>query len=383
MADTKRRSRGEDSIYFDHTGDCRDASSHRGCPGRWRGAVSGHDAAGKRYRSKVSGKTKTEVKDKLRELHIDLDVGVKTSAGYTVQNAVDDWMREGRDGVAARTISRDLSILKPVLAIIGNKSLRDLTTHDVRRALTVLAADHSTSTVTLVRNRLVMAIRHAEAGDHVRRNVAALVTPPAGTGGRPSKSLTVEQASAVLAAAEKSRLHAYIVVSLLTGARTEEVRALRWDHVDLDNGTMAVWRSVRQSGDTKTEKSRRTLALPRKCVDALTEHRKRQAEDRLRAGPLWQDNGLVFATSVGTAMNANNVIRGFRKVTKAAGAGEKWTPREMRHTFVSVMSDSGLPIEDIARLAGHSSTRTTEVVYRHELRPALTRGAEVMDKIFA
>jgi Fe-S-cluster-containing dehydrogenase component len=56
-------------------------------------------------RRKVSGKTKTEVKDKLRELHSDLDAGVQTSASYTVDQAVADWMREGRDGLSPSTLA--------------------------------------------------------------------------------------------------------------------------------------------------------------------------------------------------------------------------------------------------------------------------------------
>ena len=55
---------------------------------------------------------------------------------------------------------------------------------------------------------------------------------------------------------------------------------------------------------------------------------------------------------------------------------------ELRHTFVSLMSESGIAVEEIARLAGHSSSRTTEVVYRHELRPVITSGADAMDKMF-
>jgi hypothetical protein len=51
-----------------------------------------------------------------------------------------------------------------------------------------------------------------------------------------------------------------------------------------------VWRAERAGSDTKTPKSRRTLALPRKCVEALREHRVRQAKDRMSAGPLWQEN---------------------------------------------------------------------------------------------
>ena len=70
-----------------------------------------------------------------------------------------------------------------------------------------------------------------------------------------------------------------------------------------------------------------------------------------------------------------------RSLKPQASAGE-WTPQELRRTFVSLLSASGTPVEEIARLAGHSSTRITEVIYRRELRPVLTRGAEAMDIIF-
>jgi site-specific recombinase XerD len=104
--------------------------------------------------------------------------------------------------------------------------------------------------------------------------------------------------------------------------------------------------------------------------------------DRLRAGELWHDRGLLFSSTVGTPLNANNVIRAFRAITEKAGLGKDWAPREMRHTFVSVLSANGVPVESIALLVGHDRTTTTESVYRHEIRPALTQGAEVMDKIF-
>ena len=64
-------------------------------------------------------------------------------------------------------------------------------------------------------------------------------------------------------------------------------------------------------------------------------------------------------------------------------AGQVWVPREMRHTFVSLLSAHGVPVEAIALLAGHNQTATTELVYRHQIVPALTRGAEVMDQIFS
>lgn len=115
----------------------------------------------------------------------------------------------------------------------------------------------------------------------------------------------------------------------------------------------------------------------------MRQHRARQAEQRLLAGELWQDRGLVFSSSVGTALDAADVRRAFKKITTSAGLGDNWKPLELRTSFVSLMSGSGVPVEEIARLVGHSSTRTTELVYRRELRPVITAGAEVMDKIFS
>ena len=130
---------------------------------------------------------------------------------------------------------------------------------------------------------------------------------PVGQEGRPSKSLTFGQAVALIRAARSYGLHAYVVLSFLVGVRTEEARALRWDHVDLGGNPDAdppvpphvdVWRSVRAHGDTKTKKSRRSLGLPRMAAEVLREHLQRQADARLRAGVLWQDNRLVFTTAL-------------------------------------------------------------------------------------
>jgi len=134
------------------------------------------------------------------------------------------------------------------------------------------------------------------ARDLVRRNVVELAEIPMGRPGRQSKSLIPEQVDAVLIRTAPDRLHNYIVVSLLTGGRTEELRALRWDHVHLEASPphIEVWRSVRADGDTKTKRSRRTLALPARCVEALRKQRAQQLADRLRVGDRWQENGLVF-----------------------------------------------------------------------------------------
>jgi integrase len=380
-ANARRRGHGEDAIYFD------------AAKNRYIGAVSlGYEADGRRVRRKVSGKTKQEVRHKLKELHSDLDAGVRSPASYTVRAAVDDWLAEGLAGRAPKTVSTQREVLEPLLDIIGAVPLRQLSAANVRFALKDLAATRATRTVAMTHAGLARAIRHAEANDKVRRNVATLVGTPAGQGGRPSKSLTFEQAVALIRAARPYGLYAYVVLSLLAGLRTEEARALRWDHVDLDGNPGAdppvpphvdVWRSVRAHEDTKTKKSRRSLGLPRMAVEVLREHQERQAAARRRAGVLWQDTGLVFTTALGTQLDAADVRRSLRTICRKAGIGEEWTPRELRHTFVSLLSDNGMAIEEISRLMGHSSSNVTETIYRHQIRPVITIGAEAMDKIFA
>jgi integrase len=122
--------------------------------------------------------------------------------------------------------------------------------------------------------------------------------------------------------------------------------------------------------------------MPMRCVVALRLHRIRQVIAKQTAGEKWREHGLVFPSAVGTELDSHNVRRAFRKVVQAAGLPPAdWTPREMRHSFVSLLSNSGVPLEDIARLCGHSGTAVTEAVYRHQLKPVMDEGATAMDRI--
>ncbi|MFC4949033.1 site-specific integrase [Pseudonocardia sp. GCM10023141] len=373
---TTRRSRGEGGLHFD---DDRQ---------RWIATVTvGFDARGKRITRKRSATSKTDAKDKLKEMRRDLEDGVVlATSGYTVTEAVRDWLAFGLAGRARSTVTNYTNIAETrIVAPLGRRKLRDLSAEDVDRWLRAQSREVSTRTLRLMHSILNRAVVRAMARDKVKRNVVVLCTVPTGQAGRPSKSLNLVQAEALLAAATGSTLHAYIVLSLLTGARTEEVRALRWEHIDLAGSpdatppvppSISVLRSDRVGGDTKTKKSRRRFAMPRRCVDALTVH-------RARLGRAPDPTALVFPTRAGTEMDAHNVRRAFRAVAKVAGLdASAWTPRELRHSFVSLLSDSGMPLEQIARLLGHSGTTVTERVYRHQLRPVLEEGADSMDALF-
>ncbi|WP_333756613.1 site-specific integrase [Streptomyces sp. IBSBF 3352] len=382
MSETPKRAtragHGEDTIYWD------------AAKKRYVGAVSlGYAPNGKRRRPKVYGKTKTEVRQKIRDLKKEVQTGVKSPVNYTVADAVNDWLERGLKGREELTLSKNRSMAnKHLVPLLGKAKLKDLSADDVDDWLDDRAEVLATRTLRDLLAILRRSIAHAQRRDKAARNVALLVTAPEGRPGRPSKALNLEQAKAVLAAARGSRLYAYLVLSLLSGVRTEEARPLTWDHVFLETKDgipphVAVWRSVRKHGETKTRKSRRTIALPKQVVDVLEEHLRWQKQERASRGMEWTPAGRVFTTRTGEPLDAANVRRDFKAIVRKAGLKPEWTPRELRHSFVSLLSDHGIPLETIALLVGHSSQATTEAVYRKQLRPVITKGAEAMDDIFA
>ena len=381
---TTRRAKGDGGVHWDEGRK------------RWIATASlGYDPAGKRIIKRGSGRTKTEAKAKLKEIIRDHEDGLAIApTNYTVEDAVRDWLGYGLSGRDEGTVETNTWLCEThVIPLLGARRLRDLSAEDVDKWLAGRAKELSTSTLGKLHSALNRAVNRAMARDKVKRNVVALCSVPDGQEGRPSKSLTLKQAVAVLGAATHTPMCAYIVLSLLIGARTEELRALTWDHVDLLGRPDAdppmpphveVWRSVRTGGDTKTRKSRRTLALPALCVDVLSDHRRLQLLHRHAPWAGRTDPNLVFCTGGGEELDAGNVRRAFRTAIRGALGvdADQWTPRELRHSFVSLLSDSGVPLEEISRLVGHKTTLVTETVYRKQLRPVMQSGAVAMDGLF-
>jgi hypothetical protein len=137
MAQTKRRARGEDSIYYDQSRD------------RWTGTITvGWKPDGRRDRIIVRGKTKTEVKDKLRTKHTELAAGIRTPANYTVEQCLNDWL-ETLSTQAATTVTGYQIMARHLVALIGTVKLANLKVRDVDFALGTLAKRLSTRSVRL------------------------------------------------------------------------------------------------------------------------------------------------------------------------------------------------------------------------------------------
>jgi integrase len=183
--------------------------------------------------------------------------------------------------------------------------------------------------------------------------------------------LDVSQARTFLQVAQADRFEALYVISLMVGLRMGEALGLKWSDVDLDTGMLRVNRQLqrlREGGglvfSQPKNTSRRSVELPQRAVEALRSHRKRQMEEQLGAGPSWRDNGLVFTTTIGTAVDAQNVVnRHFKPLLRRAGLpGIRW--HDLRHTCATLLLSRGTHPKHVQQLLGHASIQLTLNCYR-------------------
>jgi integrase len=345
---------------------------------------------GTRKRKRFTGKTRIEVAIQMRKYQVDRDAGRPVVNGtMRVGDFLRKWLNEQIEprSTSVNTFHNYRSVVNiHLIPALGHIRLRDLTVQDVDTMLrTKIESGLSHSSVTRIRTALVKALRHGERFDYVSRNVAALTDLPRATR-REGKSLTIEQAALLLEGARSDRLEVAINLGLLLGLRPGECLGLLWDDVDLDEGLLHVRRSLKREGtvlrlgETKTPKSQRTLAIPPTLSVLLRKHRSRQSAERLVVGDLWQDYGLVIATEVGTPVDPSNYRRTLDRICKWVDFGH-WHPHQLRHSYASILSDQGVPIEQLSDALGHANLRMMSV-YRHRLHQTVTAGVAPMERLF-
>jgi hypothetical protein len=186
----------------------------------------GYTAAGKRIVRRGMGKTESLAKARLKERVREYQAGLMPDARhYTVRHAAEDWLSYGLAGRSSKTVDKWASLCRThVIPSLGARKVRAITATDVDRWLAEKSKVLSSRSLDDLFQCLHRVVRRAMARGYVERNVVELCEVPDGQAGRASKSLTLDQAVRLLAAAEGSQLYAYVTVSLLVGARTEELR---------------------------------------------------------------------------------------------------------------------------------------------------------------
>lgn len=372
--------------------------------GRWEARID-LSSGGKRRRKSIYGRTRQEVQRRLTAALRARDQGVtvRTNERLTVGAYLDAWLRDTvRPSVRMATyVSYEGHVRGHLAPAIGSIPLVRLTPQDVRLLQARgLAAGLTPRTVQHIHATLRTALQQALRDDLVTRNVASLVKAPK-IERHHTTVLDPDQARTLLAAARDDRLGALYVVAASMGLRQGEALALGWLDVDFDAGTISISRTLqripkalRDPEDTgygthyrlvepKTASSVRTVSMPKVAAAALREHRVRQLQERIAAGPAWQaSDDLVFTTTIGTPLDSRNVTKAFQALLKRAGL-PFMRFHDLRHSAATLMLAQGVQPRVVMEVLGHSQIAVTMNLYAHVI-PALERdAADRMDAVLA
>lgn len=352
--------------------------------GRYVATLRYTDESGRARRLSVYGKTPTETKARLREAQRRVeDGGPVVESSMTVGEWCERWVTVTLPTSGRRPTTQELyaSLVRTHLVpALGAHRLRDLTVAHVEDWIADLGKRRSASTTRQAHGLLSVILDAAVRHELVRRNVAKGTDRPA----KPRKEArhyTSEEVGAIRSAAEGRRLEHYLTLLAYTGMRRGEALALRWSDLDLDaerpslriTATLSRVEGRLERTPPKTKAGRRTVPLVPVAVEALRDQRRRQAKDRLAAGPAWEDSGYVFTTEIGTPVDPRNVLRWFYTVRDAAGitGGSLHT---FRHSAATVLLASGVPMPMVKDVLGHSSIAVTVDMYGH-LAPSVVADA--------
>jgi integrase len=337
-------------------------------------------------RKTLYGKTRREVDQKLTKAKANRDDGLVFDAdNLTVGRYLQRWLTDSvRDTVKATTYeSYERLIRLHLVPTLGRLKLKNLTTTHVR-GLYREKLDHGLSPTSVQRVHALLhkALKQAVHDGLVPRNITETVKAPRQSR-KEISTLTREQARHFLNTAKGDRLAALYLLAIHTGLRQGELLGLKWNDVDLDRGTLQVRRilSAAKEGPTFTTPKNnkgRSVRLTTQAVQALRDHRTRQAEEKLKHDGRWQDHSLVFTTLVGTPLNRHNVFsRSFKPLLRDAGLPN--IPfHGLRHSFATLMLAGGEHPKVVQEMMGHSGIRVTMDFYSHVL-PDMQR--EAVDRL--
>lgn len=388
----RRRSAGEGSVY--RNGKRPDGTD------RWTGAVTWTDAAGKKNRRMVTGRTSEEARDRLDDLRRDLKLGTLAPSGQsvTVGEYLTGWIERHRARVRASTwVTAESYVRVYLIPALGRRPLARLTAENVEDALAsfirdgrpVIAGDKrqrspvSAVTARHVRATLRRALADAQRAGLVGRNVAADAAPPH-VEHRPITYLSARDLTRLLDGTVDDDLGPLYALAGTTGLRRGELLGLTW--ADVADGRLTVRRSMGRTrdgwglGEVKSARSRRTIPLPARARQALETERTRQLFRRKAAGDTWQDRaGLVFTDAVGRPLLPEHVSHRFAKDCARAGV-PRVRLHDLRHSAATTLLAAGVPLAVISEWLGHSGIAITAAAYAAVVPELLTDAADAMDR---
>jgi integrase len=398
----------------------RRSSVYLGKDGWWHGWVTvGVKDDGSPDRRHRKGRTQAEVTRKVRELEHRRDTGQVPKAGRGL--TVAQWMEIWITTVAPRRVRRSTlqttyepKVRNRIIPGLGAHRLDRLTPEHVERFYTRLEADGlAPATVLQIHRILSRALKVAVQRGHVARNVASLVDAPVAAVAE-IEPLTLAEARRIIERATGTRNGTRWSVALALGLRQGEALGLRWRYVDLDAGTVTIrWQLRRLTWlhgcadpqacaqgshrpacpqdcarharacperigglvltEVKSDRSRRTIAMPPSLVTALRAHRAEQLGERIAAGPDWEEGDFVWCQAKGRPIGAHADWDEWKALLQAAGVRDARL-HDARHTAATLLLAQGVDQRVVMEILGHSQLSMT-TRYAHVLSEVMTEAA--------
>jgi integrase len=374
----RKRGQGEGTIY-------------KRKDGRWAAVINLGYLNGKLRRKTFYGDTREVVKDKLiaalRDQQQGLPIGIERQ---TVKQFLERWLSDcAKPSVRPKTfVSYSQLVRIHIIPELGRIQIAKLSPQQVQAFMNGrLSKGLSPRTVQYLRAVLRRALGQALKWGLVARNVATLVDSPRVE--RPEiKPMHQPEAKVFLEAIQGDRLEALFSVALAMGLRQGEALALRWSDIDWDARLMRVRFTLQrinkklELAELKTKNSRRDLPLIETIIAGLRMHRSRQLQEKMLAGSRWQETGFVFTTTIGTPLDARNVVRKYHALLKKAGLSLHRF-HDLRHSCASLLLAKGVPLKTVSDILGHSQLSITADFYAHVIPEMRREAMRVMDSVLS
>jgi integrase len=346
----------------------------------------------RRYRNVNFHGNKTAAQTRLNGLLRDGSLGLLVEpARTTLSEYLDQWLEgAAKVRVRPRTLQGYTELLdRYIRPDLGNRRLSKLTPLDIQRTYaSMLDNGLSATTVRHAHGVLRAALNQAVKWRVLVVNPALAVELPKARK-REMKAFSPEQAKKFLAHAAHDRLCALFSLALTTGMRPGEYLGLQWRDVDLKKGAVVVRRTLVPNSDggwdfaePKTAQSARTIPLSRSVTRALIEHRRVQAEEKLKAGETYEDHDLVFAGPRGHALQLRNLVhRHFKPILKEAKLPAALRLYDLRHSCATLLLSQGEHPKVVSERLGHASVTLTLDTYSHVLPTMQQQAADRLEAV--